>query len=76
MRNLHIFAAKNCYDIYTSGSPLPGIYNISGIGKVKCLENGWTSIQHRGQYGNPSDYFSRNWSDYVKGFGTSGKINA
>ena len=81
MKNLqikisHFFAAKNCYDIYTSGSPLPGIYDIPRIGNVKCLENGWTSIQHRGQYGNPSDYFSRNCSDYVEGFGSSGRYIA
>ena len=69
----NFFAAKNCYDIYTLGLPLPGIYEIPSIGRVKCLENGWTSIQHRGQYENPKDYFSKNWAEYVKGFGTLGR---
>lgn len=54
--------------------PLPGIYKLESIGNVTCLKNGWTSIQHRGQYGNPKDYFSKNWNDYVEGFGTAGRF--
>ena len=68
-----IIAAKNCYDLYEYNYTLPGIYNLSSIGPVQCLEDGWTSIQHRGQYGNPRDYFSKNWADYVTGFGSPGK---
>ena len=30
---------------------------------------GWTIIQRRGDYGNPPDYFFRNWTDYKEGFG-------
>merc|ERR1712061_216968 len=52
---------------------LPGVYNLTSIGTVKCLQGGWTVIQHRGQYENPEDYFSKNWCDYVQGFGSSAK---
>ena len=64
-----VFTAKNCHDLYEDNYILPGIYNLNSIGPVQCLEDGWTSIQHRGQYGNPRDYFSKNWADYVIGFG-------
>ena len=67
------FEGVDCYDAYQNNLSLPGIYNISSIGPVKCLQNGWTSIQHRGQYGNPRDYFSKNWVDYVNGFGSPGR---
>ena len=40
---------------------------------VHCLDEGWTVIQSRGQFGNPSDYFYKGWNDYVQGFGTPGK---
>ena len=67
------FTVQNCYDVYKRNLPLPGIYNLKSIGPVKCLQGGWTSIPHRGQYGNPKDYFAKNWVDYVKGFGSRGK---
>jgi len=63
--------AQDCYDIYKKHLLPPGIYNLESFGRpVKCLKDGWTSIQHRGQYGNPEDYFARNWTDYVQGFGS------
>ena len=40
---------------------------------LNCLAEGWTTIQHRGQYGNSKEMFARNFSDYTNGFGTSGK---
>jgi len=65
-------AAQDCYDIHQNNLP-SGTYNLNSIiGSVKCLEDGWTSIQHRGQHGNPKDYFSKNWSEYVQGFGSPG----
>ena len=64
---------SDCYDIYMTGLPLPGIYNIGNRNRsVRCLENGWTTIQHRGQYGNPQNYFAKPWAEYVKGFGIPG----
>ena len=30
---------------------------------------GWTVIQRRGDFGNPSDYFLKKWNDYKYGFG-------
>ena len=63
----------NCYETYQAGLTLPGAYYISALNKsVYCLSNGWTSVQHRGQYGNPIDYFQKNWNDYVEGFGNFG----
>ena len=72
----HIGKIQNadCYGVYKTGLPLPGIYDIGNPARsVRCLENGWTTIQHRGQYGNPKDYFAKPWAEYVEGFGTSGR---
>ena len=64
----------DCYETYLRGLPLPGVYNLTSIGPVQCLADGWTTIQHRGQYGNAKDYFSaKNWADYEAGFGSPGK---
>ena len=66
----------DCYDIYKADLPLPGVYNLTSIDRpVQCLEEGWTVVQHRGQYGNPQDYFAKNWSEYSEGFGSPGKYN-
>ena len=67
-----ISQSSDCYDIYKLGLPLPGVYDLKSLGSVQCLQGGWTSIQHRGQYGNPKNYFSKNWIDYVQGFGRPG----
>ena len=40
---------------------------------VFCTGDGWTVIQSRGQFGNPIEYFYRDWDDYVSPFGTPGK---
>ena len=37
--------------------------------EVECDDNGWTTILRRGQYGNPPDYFYRNFEEYREGFG-------
>ena len=63
-------------DIYENGGVLPGTYTLTlDIGKVKvyCLAGGWTVFQSRGQFGNPTDYFLRGWSEYEDGFGIPGK---
>ena len=65
--------SSDCYDVYKLGLPLPGVYDLKSLGSVQCLEGGWTSIQHRGQYGNPKDYFSKKWTEYAQGFGSPGK---
>ena len=53
-----------------------GVYNINFGNEVKpvyCDMNtaggGWTVIQRRGDFGNPQDYFLRNWNEYKNGFG-------
>ena len=71
-----ISQSSDCYDIYKLGLPLPGVYDLKSLGSVQCLQGGWTSIQHRGQYGNPKNYFSKNWIDYVQGFGRPGTYTA
>jgi len=63
-------AYDNCYDVYLQNSTLPGVYNMSDGTAVKCIEEGGTVIQHRGQYGNAEDYFAKTWAEYVEGFGT------
>ena len=40
--------------------------------KAYCLEEGWTVIQSRGQFGNAKDHFVKQWDDYVQGFGEPG----
>ena len=71
-----ISQSSDCYDIYKLGLPLPGVYDLKSLGSVQCLQGGWTSIQHRGQYGNPKNYFFKNWIDYVQGFGRPGIYTA
>ena len=39
---------------------------------VYCDPDGWTVIQSRGQFGNPQEYFLRNWDEYERGFGEPG----
>ncbi len=36
---------------------------------MDTLGGGWTVMQRRGDFGNPVDYFLRNWTDYKDGFG-------
>ena len=69
----NILVISDCYDLYIAHEPV-GIYSLNDISMpLKCLSDGWTIIQHRGQYGNPKDMFARNFSDYMAGFGNSGK---
>ena len=70
----------DCGDLYLSQTDYqPGAQNIrltlsSGNGvQAACTSDGWTVIQSRGQFGNPVDYFLRNWTQYVEGFGIPGK---
>ena len=68
----------DCYDVHQQNKLLPGVYSIQvdtqTTVNVSCLASGWTVFQSRGQYGNPTDYFFKGWSDYENGFGTRGKI--
>ena len=71
------FSVTDCYDVKENGFNLPGIYEleIDSSTKVKafCDVQGYTVIQSRGQFGNPKDYFNKNWNDYKMGFGEPGK---
>ena len=64
-----------CYDAYNV--QMSGIFtlHIDSQTQVRanCLPGGWTVIQSRGQFGNPDDYFLRDWDEYVQGFGTPGE---
>ena len=57
-----------------SGSP--GVYSIQvdpdNSVQAACLEGGWTVIQSRGQFGNPTNYFAKGWAEYKAGFGMPG----
>ncbi len=53
-----------------------GVYAISINGirvEVYCDSDGYTTIQSRGDFGNPQDYFFRTWSEYLEPFGTPGE---
>ena len=41
--------------------------------QVYCNDDGYTTIQSRGQFGNPIDYFYRDFNDYLNPFGTAGE---
>ena len=66
----------DCYDVFKVNGNLPGIYTLQPDSEHQfqayCLEYGWTAIQSRGQYGNPKDFFLKNWDEYVAGFGEPG----
>ena len=49
--------------IHINGNPI----------QVHCDNDGYTTIQSRGQFGNPQDYFYRDWASYLKPFGSPGK---
>nr|Q9U8W8.1 RecName: Full=Techylectin-5A; Flags: Precursor [Tachypleus tridentatus]BAA84188.1 techylectin-5A [Tachypleus tridentatus] len=70
----------DCADILLNGYRSSGGYRIwpkswmtVGTLNVYCdMETdggGWTVIQRRGNYGNPSDYFYKPWKNYKLGFG-------
>ena len=49
-----------------------GVYELDNEKGVYCDPDGWTVIQSRGQFGNPVDFFYRDWAEYLRGFGTPG----
>ena len=54
----------------------PGAHIIGQGYPVFCDSEGYTVIQSRGQFGNPVDFFFRDWDDYVKGFGEPGNTSS
>ena len=76
---IQAYHPTDCYDVHQQNKPLPGVYPIQVDAQttvnVSCLASGWTVFQSRGQYGNPTDYFFKGWSDYEAGFGEPGKIH-
>lgn len=75
---------KDCYDLKKNGNNQSGIYEIwprvikgsimNDISfQVYCDMDidggGWTVFQRRGNFGNPSNYFYRDWKSYAEGFG-------
>ena len=71
-----VYKHATCLDVFEANEELPGIYtlhpNSNTSFQAMCLENGWTAIQARGQFGNPGDYFLKGWDSYVQGFGELG----
>ncbi len=67
----------DCADIWKNGQKKEGVYNITIPTRVEpvqvyCAKNGWTVFQSRGQFGNPENYFVRNWNEFEAGFGVPG----
>ena len=67
----------DCSDYELKGNYTPGVKQICIGGRsveVYCDNDGWTVFQSRGQFGNPIDYFYRNWTEYENGFGEPGEL--
>ena len=71
----------DCGDLHAYQSNYqPGVHplrftsSLSNTVEAVCTSDGWTRIQSRGQFGNPEDYFLRNWTQYVEGFGIPGML--
>ena len=65
-------AKQNLGQTYTAGIHF---LNIKGRNvPAECDADGWTVIQSRGQMGNPTNYFYRDWDQYVAGFGLAGNM--
>ncbi|XP_076341547.1 techylectin-5A-like isoform X3 [Tachypleus tridentatus] len=71
---------RDCTDVFLNGNHTSGVYRIwpkswmfTGSFDVYCDMDtdggGWTVIQRRGDYGNPTDYFYKSWQEYKMGFG-------
>ena len=74
------FSVTSCLDLREEGRRRSGIYELQfGDEKrnvfcdMSTLGGGWTVIQRRGDFGNPPDYFLRNWTEYRNGFGRPDK---
>lgn len=61
-RNLGSNYTEGIYTVYINFVATP----------VYCDLHGYTVIQSRGQFGNPTTYFYREWQEYLKPFGTPG----
>lgn len=75
-----LFKAASCQEVLNSGETDTGLYILHLGDEMKTVYcdmetrgGGWTVIQRRGDYGNPEDYFLRNWTDYKAGFGDPGQ---
>ena len=68
---------RQCISIITGDVTEPGVCGTESYSRVhQCLAPDlcWNNvIQRRGQFGNPVDYFYRNWDEYVDGFGETGE---
>ena len=70
---------RDCEDVKTilGSNYSEGVHEIY-IDSVKydayCDSDGYTVIQSRGRFRNPSDYFYRGWDEYLNPFGTAGTI--
>jgi hypothetical protein len=58
-----------CVDVKAvkGGSFAAGVHTItpgSYATNVQCDADGWTVIQSRGQFGNPQDFFFKDWAMY------------
>ena len=65
-------AKESLENNYTSGVYYIKPFDSEEKALAFCDQDGWTVIQSRGQFGNPVDYFFRNWTEYVAGFGVPG----
>jgi hypothetical protein len=60
---------QDCQDvkIQKGASFWAGVHSITpgyAATSVKCDADGWTVIQSRGMFGNPQDFFFKDWATY------------
>ena len=76
--NFLLVPVSDCSEYSQLSGYTPGVKtmqvtnNSTKLYTAMCSEDGWTAIQSRGQFGNPADYFQRDWNEYVQGFGVPG----
>ena len=69
--------SRDCRETLSNDILAPELCSGGNASQVApCYEEPcWIVIQSRGQFGNPQNYFNRDWDECVDGFGVPGREN-